>query len=82
MSYEILSPTWRIIYGVAGALGFGVGALALPVEVWWALHGAPLAWLAVPLLAPVVVVGWFLLRAAVRGRVKQRNLVIGRRPAP
>ena len=71
MTDEILTPHWRIAFWVFGAVLLVGGMLGVATEIWWALHGAPLAWVAAVQMLATGAAGAWVLRAARRGRVRR-----------
>ena len=78
MVFDPLIGAWRVAYGVIGSIFLLVGVLGTFAEVYLALQGYNLAWLAAVLTVLLAILGGFLIHGVYRGRI--RSLGIGRRP--
>ena len=74
MQYDTLTPWWRRACVAVGLILLILGVPGLAAEVFWGLHGYPLAWLAAVVALGIVALGALLLLAASRGKISKLDL--------
>jgi hypothetical protein len=74
MRYDQLTRGWRIAYGIVGSILLPVGVVGTLAEIYLALHGFPLAWIAALIAVGLAVLGAYLLIAVRAGRIRSLGL--------